>query len=103
MKGLTVFNKFLYFSYFTSINTGIVGRYDGTTWTDVERNVTGDAGGSFIIVDKLVPYKQSLYAAVSTTLGAGSFMVSPGFTTFGTPWVLHGGIGSQNPVNMVVL
>jgi hypothetical protein len=102
-KGLTVFNKLLYFAYETNISTGIVGKYDGTTWTDVERNVTADAGGSFNTIDKLVPYKQSLYAAVSTTLGAGTFMVSPGFTTSGTPWVAHAGIGSQNPVNMVVL
>lgn len=80
-RAVTVFNALLYFGYETAASARI-GKYDGSTWTDVEKNLTTQFSGTTSI-HALKPYRNSLYAGVIRS-GAGQVMFSPETTTSGS-------------------
>ncbi len=79
VRAVTVFNNFLYFGYDTA-SAARVGKYDGSTWTDVEKTIPGADQ-----LKALAGYRGSLIAA-TTFVGAGGIAISPGLATTGT-WV----------------
>jgi hypothetical protein len=84
VRTVTVFNKLLYFGYDVTAPSAaaIVGKFDGSTWTDVERNLTTLFSGTTSI-KTLAPYRGMLAAGVTRT-AQGQIQVSPGTATSGT-------------------
>lgn len=77
------FNGYLYFGYETATD-GIVGKYDGSTWTDVEKNLQTQL--SCNAVRALADFRGVLVAGGTKPLNGGRLYFSPGLTTSGT-WV----------------
>lgn len=112
-----VFNGYLYYGWRATGNSHVmIGRYDGTTWTDSHKDLTAQATDSGSVpsllkrIDDLVAYRGSLYAAVFSDIQAnppvvdGVYLVySPGTATSGT-WVIQNrqtvaNPGGSSPVN----
>lgn len=78
-----VFNGLLYFSYETA-SAAIIGKYDGSSWTDAEKNITTQFSGT-TSVRTIASYCGFLVGG-GTRSSSGRLWVSPGTTTSGT-WV----------------
>lgn len=83
VRGVAVFNGYLYFCYTTSTPASIIGKYDGSTWTDAEKNLTTQLGAGTDVRD--VEYYRDMLIASGARSG-GKLWVSPGTSTSGT-WV----------------
>lgn len=70
VNAVAVFNGFLYFGY-TTVASVRIGKYDGTTWTDIEKNLTTQFPGTNG-VRALVDYRG--YLVVAGTLTGGGFI-----------------------------
>lgn len=81
VRGITTFNGFLYFGYETAAAARI-GKYDGSTWTDVEKDLTVAFAGTTSI-RSLKAYRNSLYAAAVRSSN-GVIQFSPETATTGT-------------------
>lgn len=64
MNDVAVFNGFLYFGY-DKASHGIVGKYDGTTWTDVEKDLNSVVTNTTSCV-AIEEYRGSLFCACTT-------------------------------------
>lgn len=85
--GLCVFNNLLYFGYkITTTSHSVVGKFDGSTWTDTEKDLTtqfADSNGLRV----LCAYRDRLVAGSTTNPNTGAALYfSPGLTTSGT-WI----------------
>lgn len=100
--GLAVFNSNLYYGYAGGIDEARIGKYDGVTWTDVEKDLATQFGSDDLSA-QVTPFASqgSLYAAVLGTDGSNDIahiMRSPGTSTSGT-WIKLSSISrtSGNP------
>lgn len=85
-RAVCTFNGYLYFAYETS-TAALIGKYDGSSWTDAEKNITTQTALTTSI-RALASYRGSLYAAGTVTGVGGKIWVSPGTTTSGTYTVI---------------
>jgi hypothetical protein len=81
VRALTTFNNLLYFGYETA-TSGIIGKYDGTTWTDVEKNLFTQA--SCTSIRTLADYRGRLWVGGIKGLNGGHIYFSPLTVTTGT-------------------
>jgi hypothetical protein len=81
VRTVTVFNSLLYFGYDTAA-AAVIGKFDGSTWTDAEKSLTAQFVGTTSI-RALESYRGFLVAA-GTRTGIGELFTSPGKTTSGT-------------------
>lgn len=80
---ITTFNGNLVFGYDT-LTAARIGTYDGSSWTDVAKDLTAQAAGTTSILS-LKRYRSNLYAA-ATVSAQGALFISPGTTITGT-WI----------------
>lgn len=97
VRAVTVFNGLLYFGYDTAAPAGVVGKFDGTTWTDVEKVIPGADQ-----LKALAGYRGSLIAAY-TALGSGAIAISPGYATTGTWTQLNLGATNNGDVDTLLV
>jgi hypothetical protein len=103
IRAVAVFNGFLYYGWRNTSNGHIViGRYDGTTWTDTHKDLTAQASDSGSVpsrisnrIDDLIAHRGVLYGIVFTSAGVspvtdeGEYLVySDGTNTSGT-WIIQ--------------
>lgn len=86
--GLAVFNGCLYWLYHDKANNhAVIAKYDGSTWTDAEKNLSTQLGGTDYTPFGLTVFKDNLYAILDEASPAQGVLIrSPGTTTSGT-WV----------------
>jgi hypothetical protein len=92
MYGLEAFEGYLYFSYTdTGTSHGVIGRFDGTVWEDVHKDLT-DQEPTHLYPKRLRRYRSDLYMAGATNTGSGQLYVSPDSDTAGVwPAIIDGG------------
>lgn len=83
VRALEKFNGYLYYSYDTA-SAVLIGRYDGSTWSDSHKNMTTQFSGTTSI-RSIESYRGSLFAC-GLRSGNGTIWLSPQETTSGT-WV----------------
>lgn len=84
--GIAVLNGYLYISYTTATNHAVVAKFDGATWTAVEKDLTTQFGVTTRIAGPMREYKGSLAVGGFTTGVGGQLFVSPREDTDGV-WV----------------
>lgn len=82
--GIAVFNNLLYIAYKTALSKGRLAKYDGTTWTPIEKDFTTQFTG-VSSVRPLATYRGNLVVGATDSTG-GVTLTSPGTSTSGT-WV----------------
>jgi hypothetical protein len=70
---LAVAFGYLFYGYASGASHGVIGRFDGSTWSDTHKDLTAQPGLSNIIrVRSICLYRNDLYACILSTVGAGS-------------------------------
>lgn len=82
VRTVEVFNGLLYFGYET-LTSARIGKYDGTTWTDVEKNLTTQFTTPSSI-RSLRGYRNCLLASGVSGVSGGRLWFSPETATSGT-------------------
>lgn len=85
LRSVVVFNNLLYYGYTSSGGAGLIGKFDGSTWTDAEKNLTSQFSAN-TGVRTIFPCRGDLFATGPGTGAGAQLYRSPGTTTSGT-WV----------------
>lgn len=99
VNAVVVFNGFLYFAYTTAASVRI-GKYDGTTWTDVEKNLTTQFTGTNG-VRAMADYRNYL-AVAGTKSGVGFIWLSNLTDTSGTYTEIQPNVASNGVVSALL-
>jgi hypothetical protein len=99
---LEVANGYLYAIYTNGVN-GRIARFDGTTWTNIHKDLTAQVG-AINSARRLAWYKGDLYAYVTTSTPGTLWYRSPGSNTSGT-WtaVPLGNLSGTNDINQMLV
>jgi len=100
IRGIAVFNGELVFCYETAGSGCIIGSYDGSTWTDSEKDL--DAQFTSITGCRdLIEYRNDLYVGCTHTAG-GHLYASPGTDLTGTYVEIELNSVSTGDINMLL-
>lgn len=101
VRAVATFNGLLYFGYDTSA-AAIIGKYDGSTWTDVEKNLTTQFTGTSSI-RYLAAYRGCLIGVGVETTARGRIWISPGTTTTGTYVKVIPNVGNNGDASFLLV